>query len=453
MFLTSVPTTSSGSDRSLRRPRLIGLALLVGLTAFVLLAYARPNPFADHRTVRAVFDDYAGTGVVNTEVRAAGVVIGRVTGARRAGDDAVVTMELDPEAGPVYRDARARLRPRLAFEGTAFIDLERGTPARGELGDRAIPVSQTRNYVALDQALRVARPDTREALRDDARDLGRALAPRAQQGIQETLERAPRLTRDLALGAEAAQGPSGDELAGVVAGFADTMAAVQREEASLVPILRGARDTLAAMNIDGGAAVDATVRDLPARLEGIRDGSIALEGIVDRLDPLAVDLQPGMAALGPALADTRVLLDEARPVLRRAPELLSELRRAADAGGDATRGTNRLLAEVDPVTELLNDSLLPALLAPTALGIPTYRQFFALFQGGAGAFRSFQTENSSDPPCRGPSVLDPSCQRVGIGHYARFGAIFDIARPPVLPCDPEKARCSPVQDEEEERGR
>lgn len=452
--MSDVSTTNgSGNGGVIRRMRLIGLAVVVGIVAFTVLAYTRPNPFADSVTVRAVFDDYAGTGVVNTEVRAAGTVIGKVTDARRAGDDAIVTMEIEPDEGPVHRDARAVLRPRLAFEGTAFIELDRGTPARGELGDRPIPRSRTRNYVALDQALRVARPGTRRALQADVRQLGRALAPEAQQGLQTTLEEAPRLTHDLALGARAALGPHRDELSGVVEGFADTMAAVQREEDSLTPILRGARDTLAAMNADAGAALEATLENLPGRLANIRDGSVALHGVIDRLDPLATDLRPGMAELQPALAETRSVLEPARPALRGAPELLRELRRAVEAGGDTTPRTRAFLREVDPLVDLLETSLLPALLEPTKLGIPTYRQFFALFQGGAGAFRSFQTADAGDPSCRGPSVLDPSCQKVGVGHYARFGAIFDIARPPVLPCDPEKARCSPVQDEEEARGR
>lgn len=427
--------------------RLIGVLVLAGIAVFLALAYLRPNPFDGKRELTAVFDSFENVGVVPIEVRVAGASVGEVTDRRRVGDDALVTMELDPEV-EVYANATAKLRPRLAFEGTGFIELDPGTPARGEIGEEGIAKADTSSQVGLGDALRLARPDTREALKRDVRGLNAALTPAARAALQRTLRNGPALTRDLALGARAAQGPTRSELAGVVDGFARTVEGVQREEQSLAPVLRGARATLAAMNVDGDRALERTVAELPARLGGISAGARELRGVIDRLDPLSVDLRPGLERLAPTLARTRPLLSEARPVLRDLVPFARELRSAVDAGAESTPPTRRLLGEVRSTTSLLNDSLLPALTEPSRYGVPVYRQFFAMFQGGAGAFGAFQDDSSPDPRCGGPTLLNPTCQRLGNGHYARFGAIFDIVRQPVLPCDPRTARCSPQQNEE-----
>lgn len=411
----------------------LGALVLAVSGLIVVLGYAQPNPFADKQTVRAVFDDAAGMGVVEVEVRIAGVAVGEVTDRKRIGDDALVTMELDADLEPVYADATAELRPRIAFEGTSFVDLQPGSATRGRLGDRTIPKSRTRNYIALDKALRFARPDTRAALKDDVRDLSGALQPEARQGIQKTLRGAPRLTRDLRIAARAAQGRTGAELAGAVKGLSDTMDALAREEESLGPLIRGSDRTLAALNVDSGRALDRTIAELPARLEGLERGSRSLIRVVDQVDPFAVELRPGAAQLGPTLRRLRPLLAEARPVLRGAPPLVSELRRAIAAGGRSTPSAERLLAALQPSLDLLDESLLPALSAKTELGLPTYLQFLNLFQGGGGASRPFQTAAHG----KGTEVL-------GSGHFMRFGARF-LAGPGIgVPPCAIIARANPI---------
>ncbi len=432
------------------RTRRLGLVILVVIGLVMVLAYLRPNPFAATREVRAVFDTIENVGVVPVEVRVAGVPVGRVSDKRRDGDDAIVTMQLNP-AIRVYDDATARLRPRIAFEGTGFIELDPGSPGRDELGDAPIPENQTSDYVGLGEALRVARPETREALAADVEALAESLPGDAQSGVQRLLRDAPEIVKDLSEGARAAQGPSRSELAGTVAGFADTVEAVEREQRSLAPVLRGARTTLSSINVDEGGAIDRLLSELPARLDATSAGGRALRTIIDELDPLAVDLRPGVRDLGPLLERLGPVLVRARPALRDLGPSVEGLRSALASGARSTPATRRLVAELQPTAELLNDSLVPALRRPSRYGIPVYRQFFSLFQGGAGAFGAYQDDNSPDRRCKGPTLIDPTCERLGSGHFVRFGAVFDLARAPVLPCDPRATRCS-AQQAEEERG-
>lgn len=411
-------------ELTVARRRLIGVLVLSGAILLVVLAYLRPNPFADELTVRAMFDDVAGIGVVGTEVRMAGTPVGKISDRRRVGDDALVTMKLDPDAGPIRRDASAELRPRTAFEGTAFVELRPGSAAGKDLGVEVIPRIRTRTFVALDEALRFATPDVRQTLRDDVHSLGALLTGDGSAGLRETLRRAPALTRDLARGARAARGPTGTELQGVVEGLADTVHAVAAEEKSLTGFVRAAGPTFAALDTDRGAPLDRSLRILPSALANLDSGGRALRAVVHRVDVVSDDLRPGLRALSPALDETEPLLRSARPVLVRAPTFLREIRAALSAGGRAGRPADRLLRTLRPTAKILDSSLLPALEAPTGLGLPSYLQFTNMFQGGAGAFRPFLGKGSGLP------LLDP-----GPGHFTRFSArFFTGLGAPLPPC-------------------
>src|SRR3954469_2700685 len=116
------------------RRRALGALVLVAAVAGALLAWQRPDPFSGERTVRALFADAGGIAPVGAEVRMAGTPVGKVTDRERRGDLALVTMKIDGGAGPIHRDATAALRPRLMFEGTAYVDLTAGSPTAPELG-------------------------------------------------------------------------------------------------------------------------------------------------------------------------------------------------------------------------------------------------------------------------------------------------------------------------------
>lgn len=406
-----------------QRLRAVGIGVVAAAILVSVFAYVKPNPFADELTVRANFDDAAAIGVSGAEVRMAGARVGKVTDVKRSGDNAVVVMAIDPDAGPIGRDASAHLRPRTAFEGAAFIDLEPGSTSGGKLGDRVIPRARAYNFVALDEALRFAVPDVRKAISSDVQSLSRILRPEGREGLRGTLRGAPALTRRLAVGARAARGRTQTELRGAVKGFADTIAAVAQEQASLTPMLHGARRTFAALNADGGAPLERSLRSLPRALADLDDGGRALTGLVDRLEVAGGELRPGLRELKPALDDVTPLVRSARPVLTRTAPFLRDLRSGLHAGGTGSPAASRLLRTLDPTLSLLQSSLLPALEKPTSLGLPSYLQFITMFQGGAGAFRPFTKGQGAPLVNSGP------------GHFTRFSArFFTGIGAPLAPC-------------------
>jgi ABC-type transporter Mla subunit MlaD len=324
-----------------------------------------------------------------------------------------VTMKLDGDAPEVHRDATAELRPHLAFEGTAYVDLDPGSPGAPALGGTPIPLGHTQTYVPLDEALRTFHPDTSRATKTVIRESAASLGGQGVPALQRTLRGAPRLSRSLAETAGAIDG-QGHELAGAVSGMSRTAEAIASRSDQLQPLIAEADQTLAAIGTDGGRQLDATVARLPAALDAADRGGRAIDGIVGRLDPLARDIEPGLASLPRTLDAATPLVERAGPVLERARPLIADMGDALSAGADATPATQSLLRSAQPSLDLLDDSLLPALHKPTAeLGLPSYLSFLNLFEGGGGASRPYVAQPSPIPGMSG-----------GQGHFMRFGIRF-----------------------------
>ena len=324
----------------------------------------------------------------------------------------------------VHTDATAELRPRFAFEGTAFITIYPGTAGAPLLGSGTIPLSHTHTYVSLDQATRFATATTRRNTQSLAADTSAVLNASVQRAIQRTLLIAPRLEAHMAVGARAALGPSGTELTGLVAGAARTFHSVAVQSHSLEPLLAGAQRTLAAFDTEGGAALGATVEQLPTTLHSIEAGGASLQTILGHLDPVARDLEPGLTDLAPTIEVTEPLLQRAAPTLTQSVPLVSSLRSALASGASASPPAARLLHGLAPSDSLLNSSLLPALYADTPLHVPAYLTLLNLFEGGAGAFSPFQTAASGPVP-----------GHMGNGHFVRFdGHFYSGVGVPVPPC-------------------
>jgi virulence factor Mce-like protein len=387
----------------------IGALVAMAATAIVIGGYAKPDPFSSSLTVRAMFRDASGIGAVGQDVRMAGVPVGKITDRQHAGDHALVTMEIDPSAGPIHSDATAELRPHTAFEGTAYVDLQPGSPTAPPLGDSAIPLTATRSYVPVDEALRTFRAPTRRAIRADLRGFASALAGEGSASITDALARAPRITRQVGDAAAAAAGPHGRELAGAIRGLAATTDAVASQRSDIAPVLRGADRTLVATGVNGGTQLGASVSRLPSTLAALDSGGRALDGVLARVDPLARDISPALRRLPSTLDAATPLVRAAAPVATRATPLIGRLEAALRGVASGAPAGRRVMRSAAPSVRLLGSSLLPALHAPTPeLHIPAYLAFLNLFEGGGGASQPYQTATQSSPG----------------GHFMRFGIRF-----------------------------
>ena len=201
-----------------------------------MLGVLQPNPFKDTTNYWVEFDSVQGLGAIGRDVRVAGVNVGTIGDVKREGDNAVVEIELEQDI-PLHVDARADMRPHTLFEGSSFIDLAPGSPSAKALEPGAtIPIEQTSNYVTLDEALRVLRPEIRDNLARPRRGR-REDAPRRgdRRDPDEPEATRPQLMRDLRGPVRALQGAHREELQRRDRGMSRTVDAVAEREAGSDP--------------------------------------------------------------------------------------------------------------------------------------------------------------------------------------------------------------------------
>lgn len=382
---------------SLRRQRIAGVLLLVGIALAIVLGVTKPNPFADRQVYWAEFDTASGLGAIDRDVRIAGVKVGDVGEVKRVGDDVRVELRLTGNH-VLKQDARAAMRPHTLFEGSNYIDLEPGSPGAPVLNEGGtIPRRQTTNYVTLDRALRVLRPDIRDNLRKLAKDGSLTLRGGAIEGIQRTLKGGPALTRALAPAARAAQGPHRRELVGAIRGLARTSEALSSERDELLPLTRGIDRTMQALAVDGGRPLDAALQELPTTLAALEQDAPAVDDVIGRLTTFASRLGTQTPrAVARALRGTTPVLTRARPVLRDGTPLVRNARLVGGRLAAARGGLVKLFDVLkDPLTTF--PDVLEALNAKSSLGASSgaFQLVAGGFEGLDGAVAGYRTKSQS----------------------------------------------------------
>jgi ABC-type transporter Mla subunit MlaD len=311
---------------------------------------------------------------------------------RREEDDVIVELVLE-QGIRVGEDAHAALRPHTLFEGSAFVDLFPGSPGAADLEDGGlIPQAQTDVYVSLDEATRILRTENREKLKNILGSAEAVLREEAITGLRRTLKSSPELFEELAPAARAVQGSERDELAAAVAGLSDTVDALADREQDLVPLAQRTNRTAAALAVDGGLPLDRAVAALPGPLEELAANGELLVDVVDRLDSLAVELEPAAHELAPLLRAARPLLRRGTPIVERATPQVAALGVVLERLAGAAPSLERAISTLAPGVRQLTDSVLPVLTGDGQLGIPVYAQLGGAFAGMAAALRPYQTD-------------------------------------------------------------
>jgi ABC-type transporter Mla subunit MlaD len=400
---------------AVRRRRVTGGLVLLALLGAVLLLWQRPDPFASPDTVRAQIADADGLAAIGADVRVAGVPVGKVSDVQRRGDHAQLTLEVDPSAGVVHSDATIALRPRLMFEGTAYVDLSLGTPAAPALGHRSIPLSHSSTYVPLDDAISVLNRSTRPHVRTVVRSVAGMLSGAAPEALRHSVAASPKLLGDTAVVASAVQGPDGRELRTAVSALGRDASAIAEQAPALGASLDSEARVAAALQADAGRPLGQALYQLPGTAAGLRSGAGAADAIVTQARELIPRLQPAARELDPTLAAVRPLLRRAVPVMSSLAQPLAKLRTAIAGARAGAAPALTAIRALQPTLAMFRDTLLSALEQPTNLGDPAYLAFLGLFAGGGGASRPFGVD--------------------GQGHFMRFGLRFLTgAGQPVPPC-------------------
>jgi phospholipid/cholesterol/gamma-HCH transport system substrate-binding protein len=289
-------------------------------------------------------------------VNVAGVEVGEISAVRLEQGKAIVTLKLEEDSVPVYKDASVLLRPKTGLKDMVA-ELTPGTAEAGELEDgQRIPIGQTLPDVNLDEILATLDGDTRTYLQLLLSDGGRALGGNGRH-LANTIRRFEPTARDTR------------EIAEQLATRRENIKRVIHNFSLLVDEL-GAKDDQLAAFVDSSNAVfaalaeedanlRATLQELPSTLDATQTALGKAETLADELGPTLQALRPGARALGPALVQTRpflrettpVIEDEIRPFVRASRPAVRELRPAMR---DLSALTPDLLRTFKVVNRLVN---------------------------------------------------------------------------------------------------
>jgi phospholipid/cholesterol/gamma-HCH transport system substrate-binding protein len=342
-------------------------------------------------------------GLINdSEVRIAGVKVGRVTKLEAAGEDgaAHIEMTLDDNAVPLHQGVTARIGMKSLI-GATFVDVVDGHGPALPSGYQ-LPQQEILPAVSLESVVRGLDPKTRQALTGTVRSLSAATAGRGQD-LGQLAEGLGRLGAQghTALDAIAAQS---DDLTALTGETTQLLDALDTGNGQIVHVVDDAR-TITGATAGQSAALQQTVKQLPGTLDSAREATGKLSELTGPLAPVAADLKDAAPDLDKALQqlpdtsrDLRGLLPDLKGTLDRAPATL-------DRVPDLTDDVDAL---VPPTHELLRDAN-PAL----AYAAPYGRDTGAMLASFAASMQT-NTENGVNAVRLAPVINSQSLRGVPV---------------------------------------
>lgn len=384
---------------------LVSMALIFGLL-WVNFGGSMPGVTGGYSVTAALSETQ--NLVFDSEVRMAGVPIGKVRGLDRTPDAVNVKLELRGDAVPLHEGATLVLRAKTLIEET-YLEVTDGTgtaiPDGGQL-----PASAEQLSVKFDDLLDTLPLQTREQLAGLVRELGVATDGEAPH-LADTLAALGRLGRD------------GHDALDVLASQSDNLSALVREGTELLAVLDEGQGQIARMataaerltraTASRDAKLAETLRLLPGLLDRVKAASPPVRQLAGALSPLAdplaraaPDLEAALAVLPGATAELRGLLPELDRNLDRLPATLTRTPAvAADASAlvpvlrVGLADVNPMLAYLAPYARDATAFFANAAQVVTASGLNAGRFLLVVDQGSfTGDAVTTKARNAYPPP-------------------------------------------------------
>ena len=293
----------------------------------------------------------------DSDVRIAGVDVGKVTARTPEGDRVRVELTLRPEFAPLHEGARVRVGLK-SLVGASEVEVVDGKgpeiPDGTTLPDQAVgtPVQLHDVIAGLD-------PKTRQALGSTLRSLG-VITDGQAPNVDQLMQGLGRLGREgtTALDALAAQSEDIKALGSEATRLLDALDTGQGRIAQVVDYA----DRLTRATAGQHEALEATMRQLPGTLVSAKTATGDLTELSTALGPVAADLHRAAPDLNQALVrlpgitgDLRGLLpslegtlDEAPATLDRVPTLGADVRGAVPGLRTVLQDANPILGYLKP---------------------------------------------------------------------------------------------------------
>ncbi len=287
------------------------------------------------------------------KVAMAGAQVGRVTKVQRRGTGTLVTLSIrDGSVLPIPSDTRVTLRQRTPV-GENYVELTPGTSRRALGADDVLPITQSDEYVDVDQVLSTLTGSARADARRLIRSAGGALDGEGSN-LNTVLGRASTVVQDGG-GLFGLLAQDRQQVADLVNRLGRLSAAVgDRGEALRVTARRGtvALRTLAARDRE----LAAVLHQLPATLTQARATSALLRSTSEAATPVVASLAAAVGELRPAVRSLRPAAQQGRNVVKELgrsaeplTQVLGALRRTAPPLTSALPSLHKTLCEAAPI--------------------------------------------------------------------------------------------------------
>lgn len=332
-----------------------------GLLLFLWLSFGGPVPLKpEGYRIEASFDE-ATTLATESEVRIAGVNVGKVT--KKELQDklgrTLVTLELDQRFAPIPEDTRAILRQKTLL-GETYVELTPGDRNADKVEDGGrLALTNVEPPVQLDKIFQAFDGETRQAFQDWVAESARAIRGGTGTDLNDALGNLDDFATDGA-GVLEVLDEQDRALRQLIRNTGGVFEALTRREGELRALVENSGDTFDAIASRDRALAD-TFRVFPTFLDESRITLGRLEGFSREARPLVRDLQPVADDLAPTIRDVGDLAPDLEQLFRDLDPLIDasrtntpELVKVLEGAGPVFDGLDVFLKELNPILAFAN---------------------------------------------------------------------------------------------------
>lgn len=309
---------------------LLFLAVLAALLfAFIASKLTFQRPWESYRTVRAQFADVKGIFPGGHQVRIHGVKVGIISKSELVDGKPVLTLKIEKKWGPVYKNARLRIRPVTPLDDLYVNITDRGTPSAGEATTKdVIAGDQTVSPVDISRVLDTFGANTRERMTILLSELGKGLGDNGGQKLDEAFAQlAPFLhvaedtTRVIAQRQVAVKR--------IISNFGQLSSVLAQRDTDLNRFVVQGNQTLGELAVNDKPLAN-TLTSLADLVPVLRTSFATVEGLSNHLDPALVSLKPVAKNLKSGLTSLEEFGNDAVPALKALRPATRDLRTAVN---------------------------------------------------------------------------------------------------------------------------
>ena len=393
-------------------PVRFAIVFLVVVAIAIYFGFTKHIPFKHGFRLNAQFASALNIKS-KSPVRIAGVNVGKVTGIKRQGSTALVSMEIESKGLPLHSDATVKIRPRIFLEGNWFVELQPGTPAAKTLSSGAtLPSTQASDPVQIDQVLDALNTDTRKNLQEfligygdgltrkpssaeDAEQDPEARGINAAEALNKLYPIAPASERGGAIINQAIGGTDEHDLSKLVQSVGKVTAALNVHEQELGELIGNFNTFFHSFAVQA-PSLRSAVAVLPSSLHNITAGLRELNSALPPTKTFAHDILPGLKNTSSTVTATLPWIEQVEASL--AP---NELDGVSKGLVEATPQLAQLTAEQTPFykqTEAFNKCLTKVIFpagntrlqdGSSTSGVEDYKEFWYSLVGLAGIGQTF----------------------------------------------------------------